>query len=246
MPNQMKMIMGIWGFVDICLLAAATISIAFSIIWRKPDLLLNIELSTQHLNAGLVMGIILFISWLISIGAFLSPATSILGFIILDWFLVLDMIAVLTVGTMMWYYTLQIRDNYFAVWQAQSTETRIAVQNMFQCCGYFEPNDTTVALGGFCANQTFVDSLVDAASVNTNACVGPITAVAEPTLNQIFTYVIPPYSRGLVTDLSYSSVYGFMAVVICLFLASLCVIKVRQEKERFRKIDAKRGGRGFV
>lgn len=60
-----------------------------------------------------------------------------------------------------------------------------------------------------------------------------------------------------------------MAVAICLFLASLCVIHVvrpqssafalemrsspslslalqRREKERFRKIDAKRGGGGFV
>lgn len=62
-------------------------------------------------------------------------------------------------------------------------------------------------------------------------------------------------------------VYGFMAIVLCLLLASLCVIKKvclytfqmftifneknlycrqRQEDERFKKIDAKRGGRGFV
>jgi len=57
-----------------------------------------------------------------------------------------------------------------------------------------------------------------------------------------------------------------MAIVLCLLLASLCVIKKvwiarylllwcssrlnllpqRQEDERFKKIDAKRGGRGFV
>jgi hypothetical protein len=59
-------------------------------------------------------------------------------------------------------------------------------------------------------------------------------------------------------------VYGYMAVILCLLLASLCVIKKvtsipfkcqsqqlnfnsqRQEDERFKKIDAKRGGRGFV
>lgn len=56
--------------------------------------------------------------------------------------------------------------------------------------------------------------------------------------------------------------YGFMAVVIGLFLANMCVIKKvsntnlfvltgadtqqRQEEERFEKIDAKRGGHGFV
>jgi phosphopantetheinyl transferase len=53
-----------------------------------------------------------------------------------------------------------------------------------------------------------------------------------------------------------------MAVVLSLLVASLCVIKKvsnrqiwahflklffqRQEEERFKKIDAKRGGRGFV
>jgi hypothetical protein len=54
-----------------------------------------------------------------------------------------------------------------------------------------------------------------------------------------------------------------MAGIIGLFLSSLCVVKVvrasscllliwvltplqRQEIERFRRIDAKRGGRGFV
>ncbi|PCH38694.1 tetraspanin [Wolfiporia cocos MD-104 SS10] len=229
MSKQTKMIMGFWGFVNVCLLAAAIISIVFSVVWREPNLLLNLTLSTTHLNAGLIMGIILLISWLISIGALLSSNNSVMGFVVLNWALVVDSIAVLIVGTIFWQYTLGIRNNYLQVWEAQSTETRIAVQDLFKCCGYYAPNDTTVALGGFCANQTFVDGLFVSNTSNTNACVGPITAFAEPTLNQIFTYV-----------------YGFMAVVICLFLASLCVIKTRQEKERFRKIDAKRGGRGFV
>lgn len=54
-----------------------------------------------------------------------------------------------------------------------------------------------------------------------------------------------------------------MGVILCLLLATLCVIKrvssycaqllipvinclQRQEEERFKKIDEKRGGRGFV
>ncbi|CDO69021.1 hypothetical protein BN946_scf184834.g28 [Trametes cinnabarina] len=41
-------------------------------------------------------------------------------------------------------------------------------------------------------------------------------------------------------------IYGFMAIIVALFLASMCVIKRREEEERFKKIDAKRGGRGFV
>jgi hypothetical protein len=112
----------------------------------------------------------------------------------------------------------------------------------FSCCGYF--GNDTLAFGGFCTDATF-------ASLNTTTpCVGPITAATDYTLNNIF-----------------SSVYGFGAVVTALFVASLCVINMvracrpparharrtltrgalqRVEEERFKKIDAKRGGRGFA
>lgn len=229
MSRQIKYIMGFWGFCDLLLLAAAIASIAFSVIWRQPNLLINLTMDAQHLTAGLIMGVILLLSWLISIGALLSPSRSTTGFVVLNWAIVADSIAILVVGTSLWFYTLHIQDNYLAIWEVQSNATKIAVQDLFQCCGYFEPNDTTVAIGGFCSSPAFVAGLYNATVTTANACVGPITGYAEPMLNQVFTLV-----------------YGFMAVVISLFLASLCVIKTRQEKERFRKIDAKRGGRGFV
>jgi hypothetical protein len=67
----------------------------------------------------------------------------------------------------------------------------------------------------------------------------------------------------MVTGQVIRTTYGFMAGIIGLFLSSLCVIKVvsfivlpflvqcrlclqRQETERFKKIDGKRGGGGFV
>jgi len=37
-----------------------------------------------------------------------------------------------------------------------------------------------------------------------------------------------------------------MAIVIGLGMATWCVINKRLEEERFKRIDAKRGGRGFV
>jgi len=74
----------------------------------------------------------------------------------------------------------------------------------------------------FCPNN--------AAAIAANSfCVTPITQFADMTLNNTF-----------------STVYGFMAIVIGLFLATTCVIKKRQEYHRFEKIDAKRGGQGFV
>ena len=51
------------------------------------------------------------------------------------------------------------------------------------------PNDTTAAVGGFCANTTFIDSLFNATATTTNACISHLTGYGEPMLNQIFTYV---------------------------------------------------------
>jgi hypothetical protein len=42
------------------------------------------------------------------------------------------------------------------------------------------------------------------------------------------------------------SIYAFIAVIGCLFLATVCVMKERAVEIRFQKIDAKRGGGGFV
>ncbi|KAI0807281.1 hypothetical protein C8Q74DRAFT_1226864 [Fomes fomentarius] len=173
---------------------------------------------------GLITGIALLATWVVSIGGIVQKNHVITGLVITNWMLVLDSIIILIVGTILWFFSLQQRANYEVVYNAVSRETRLAIQDKFSCCGYLTANDT-VEIGGFCANQTFVDSLVN----DTSRCVGPITASTDYTLNNIFT-----------------SVYGLMAVVITLFLATMCVIKKRQEEERFRLIDAKRGGRGFV
>lgn len=83
-----------------------------------------------YLTAGLIMGVILLVSWLVSIGALLSPTRSTTGFVVLNWAIVIDSIAILVVGTSLWFYTLHIQDNYLAVWEVQSNATKIAVQDL--------------------------------------------------------------------------------------------------------------------
>jgi len=227
-----KVLMGAWAFFDLCLLVAGILSVAFSIIWRKPNLMLNFTLDTGRLNAGLVLGVALLMTFVLSLGAVTQGNNATKGFVMLNWMLIVDAFAVLIVGSLFWFITLQERNHYFGVFQAQTNQTRIELQTMFSCCGYFTQNDSVVigGPGNFCANQTFVDSLVSPANnTDLHRCVAPITALTDVTLNDIFT-----------------SIYGFMAVVICLFLASLCVINKRREEERFKKIDMKRGGGGFV
>jgi len=214
--------MGVWAFFDVTLLAAGVVSLVMSIVWRRPNLLLNFVLSSADLTAGMVLGIALLITFAISIGGIVQQNHVTIGLVILNWVLLLDGIIILVVGSFIWIFTLKERNNYRAVFSRQSTQTQVSLQDAFQCCGYFTPTDLVQIGGNTCTSQ--------AAATQLNVpCVGPITNFADKTLNEIFT-----------------TVYGFMAIVLSLLLATLCVIKKRQEDERFKKIDEKRGGSGFV
>jgi len=217
-----KRLMGIWAFLDVALLAAGAVALALSIVWRQPNILLNMVLSKADLTAGMVLGIAMLITFAISIGAIVQRNHITIGLVILNWTLILDMLGIVVIGTFVWFYTLRERKNFRIVFSQQSIQNQIAIQDKLKCCGYFNTSDLVQFGGSACANQAAVTQL------NTS-CVAPITSFADTTLNDIFT-----------------TVYGFMAIIICLFLASLCVIKQRQEDERFKKIDSKRGGRGFV
>ncbi|KAI0797737.1 tetraspanin [Abortiporus biennis] len=224
-----KRLLGFWAFVDAWLLAAGILSLVMSLVWRAPNLMMNIVLSQAELTAGTVLGIILLVTFVISIFAIVQRNHVTFPLVFLNWTLILDAIAIIVVGTYIWFQTLQERNNYFKVWLSLSPDIRVQVQDKFQCCGYFTSNDSVTFAGNFCTNQTFADSLVDPNNTDAHRCVAPITSFADMTLNNIF-----------------STVYGFMAIVIMLFLLSICVINKRYEEERFRRIDQKRGGKGFV
>ncbi|TDL27239.1 tetraspanin Pls1 family [Rickenella mellea] len=219
MPS--KKLLGVWAFLDVLLLAAGVLTIVLSIVWKMPDLLRDMVISHADLTTGLILGIALIVTWAISVGAIIQPNHVTIGLVILNWVLILDGVVILIIGSFVWFFTLQERANFHKVFSMQSAATQIAVQDKLKCCGYFNSTDLLQIGGSVCQSQAIADSQTP--------CVGPITSFADMTLNNIF-----------------SSIYGFMAIVLCLFLASLCVINKRMEEERFRKIDEKRGGRGFV
>ncbi|KAJ7684725.1 tetraspanin [Mycena polygramma] len=221
-----KGLMGTWAFIDFLLLAAGGMSIALSIVWRAPSILMNMALSSEFLTAGMVVGIALCTTFLISIGAVVQRNHITVGFVILNWFLIVDAIIVIVVGSMIWFFSLRQRNEFQLKWTALPAADRITLQDEFKCCGYFTAADAEIG-GTFCTSAATAQALNT--TVATNFCVSPITAFTDYTLENTFT-----------------TIYGFMAVVLSLLVCSLCVIKKRQEEERFKKIDAKRGGRGFV
>jgi hypothetical protein len=212
--------MAAWAFFDFCLMAAGIVALVLSVIWREPNLLLNLTFSSADLTGGTVLGIVILVTFALSLVLIAQRGKTPL--VILNWLLLVDAIAILFVGTYVWFYTLHERNNYHKVFGMQSDATKIEIQDSLKCCGYFNATDEVAFGGTFCPNQA-------AAMAANSFCVTPITAFADMTLNNVF-----------------STVYGFMSIVIGLFLATMCVIKKRQEHERFEKIDAKRGGQGFV
>ncbi|KAJ7702388.1 tetraspanin Pls1 family [Mycena rosella] len=221
-----KGLMGAWAFIDLLLLGAGGMSIALSIVWRAPSILMNMALSSEFLTAGMVVGIALAATFLVSIGAVVQRNHITVGFVILNWFLIVDAILVTVVGSMIWFFSLRQRNEFHEKWLALPPADRITLQNQFSCCGYFNGTDGA-EISGFCT-QDVVNGLATV-NVSTSFCVTPVTVFTDYTLENTFT-----------------AIYGFMAVVLSLLVASLCVIKKREEEERFKKIDAKRGGRGFV
>jgi len=222
-----KGLMASWAFIDFLLLAAGGMSIALSIVWRAPSILMNLALDNEFLTAGMILGIALCTTFLVSLGAVVQRNHITIGFVILNWFLIVDAIMVLAVGSLIWFFSLRQRSEFHTRWIALSDQDKLTLQDQFHCCGYFNATDNQVIGGQFCVSQDFANSL--AVNVTSNFCVTPVTLFTDYTLENTFT-----------------TIYGYMAVVLSLLVASLCVIKKREEEERFKKIDAKRGGGGFV
>ncbi|KAG6909819.1 hypothetical protein DXG01_015092 [Tephrocybe rancida] len=199
-----RKLMGAWAALDFLLLAAGAVALALSIVWRAENTLMNLVLTPTYLTTGIALGIALLATFAISIGAIIQKNHVTIGLVILNYTLLLDALGIVVIGTFIWFFTLQERNNFHVIWSAASRDTRIKLQDQLKCCGYFNGNDLAEIGGNFCTSQDFVNGLNN--SVATNFCVQPITDYADMTLNNVFT----------------------------------------QEDERFRKIDSKRGGRGFV
>ncbi|ESK87532.1 tetraspanin pls1 family [Moniliophthora roreri MCA 2997] len=226
-----RALMGVWAFLDFCLLGSGIIAVAFSVLWRKPDTLMNMVLSNGNLTSGMALGIALLITFLFSVGAIVQRNHVTIGLVILNYLLILDGLAIIIIGTFVWVATLRERDDFHIVYSRVPTSARVFIQEKFSCCGYFNGSDLNEP-STFCnPTQTSFINALDPNDVNNSKffCVTPVTNFADVTLNNIFT-----------------TIYGFMAVVLCLLLATLCVINMRKEEERFKRIDAKRGGKGFV
>jgi len=200
------------------MLAAGGATIALSIVFKAPNAVRALILTDFDLNFALVLGIFYIATFFVSIGAIVQRNHVTIGLAILNWLLILDTVITVIFGSNLWFMTLQEQKNFGNEWNTTTPQHRIDVQNALQCCGF--QNNSVVETQGFCATP---------ANAQNNGCSVKFITMADTMLMDAFT-----------------TVYSFTAILVMLFMASMCVIKKRQEQERFRRIDAKRGGRGFV
>jgi len=210
----------VWAILNFALLAAGIVLVVISTIWRAHNPVRNFVISELDLNAGLVLGIALLLTWAISILGIIQRNNNTLVLIVANWALIMDAIVVLVIGCIVWFYTLELTNNELKVWEAATPATLQSIQDTLQCCGYRNSTELAVA-AGTCADATTAASLP--------GCSTYIHPFATYTLQNIF-----------------SSVFGFMLVVVGFFLATVCIVNRRKQTERFIRIDGKRGGRGFV
>jgi hypothetical protein len=213
-------LMALWGAFDFFLLAAGGVMIAFSILWKAPDVFRNLILTEMDLTVGMVLGILYAVTFIISVGAIVQRNHVTIGLVTLNWLLILDTTFTVLFASVLWFRTLQEQDNFEKVWVAAPAQARLTLQDQWRCCGY--RNSTNMEIGGtVCSTFEVANSTI--------GCMTQFTGQADELLSQSFT-----------------TIWGFTAITSCLFISTLCVMKKREETERFRKIDAKRGGRGFV
>jgi hypothetical protein len=227
-----KKLMGFWALMDVLLLGAGGLSVAMSILWRGQDLLRNMVFTPTYLTMGLILGIALLITFVFSIGAIVQANHVTIGLVILNYLLLVDVLLILVIGSVMWFPTLRERDLFHKSWIDMSRDDRIFLQDKFSCCGYFNASDVSEVGGSFCTQSqvTFLNALDLRNDDNAHFfCVKAVTAYTDYALENAF-----------------STLYAFIVPVIGLLLASISVIYKRAEAERFKKIDAKRGGKGFV
>jgi hypothetical protein len=77
----------------------------------------------------MILGIAFIITFAISVGAIIQRNHVTIGLVILNWVLILDALGVIIVGSFVWFITLRERAYFHSLWDAQTRENRILLQD---------------------------------------------------------------------------------------------------------------------
>ncbi|MCJ1444331.1 MAG: phospholipid scramblase 1 [Stictis urceolatum] len=226
MANKVLLVYLVLDFLFLC---TGGLVLAFSLIFNptkagsglttKTDAASSLLLQTTPLSGGIVNAAFIFVAFLISLpGILMSKNRTWLR--IQSWALVVCGLISLILGLDIWFSTLKTRSNLAGTWGLQPAHEQSLLQQQFKCCGYLDFTSPP-----FVTDNTCTDDQVAALL---GGCAAPFSAFANKLLDIVFT-----------------AMFGMVALNALLFLAAIVVLKDRQEKERYRLIDAKYGSRGI-
>ncbi|KAK3903444.1 hypothetical protein C8A05DRAFT_14597 [Staphylotrichum tortipilum] len=166
------------------------------------------------LTAGIVNAVFIFVTFLVTLPGL---ATSSRKWIKLAGYMaVVCAMFSMILGLYVWILTLKARGDFAPLFAAQSDQVKSLMQTEFSCCGYVNSTSPAFVTDATCPSK--------AAAAIMRGCATAISSFANVFLDNIFTALF-----GIV---------GFDAVFV---MATVCLLKDRKERERFRHIDEKNG-----
>jgi len=169
---------------------------------------LNLVLTSTDITIALVLGVFCCITFFAASPAYMTHATK--GLTYLNILLPIEALAIIGGTGFIWFRTLRERDEFWQVWQNGGLSVQFAIQDKWQCCGYWD--SSTAPMGSKCLSATPA----------LPACVDPFQAYADPLLGGVTTFMY-----------TVATIMGFWVLV------NLCLIAERNLAERFRLIDEK-------
>jgi len=211
----------IYLLADFVFLACGGLILAFCLLGEQQEkstatvsnVATNLLLTICPLTAGVVNAIVVFATFLTSLAALALP-TNRTWLKIQGWGVVVCSFFTLILGLIIWFNTLQTRNNLMAIWVAQPTNVQSLLQDRFDCCGYLNSLTPPFVVGKTCPNANVASAM--------EGCVSPFSSNANAYLGLVFT-----------------AAFGIVAFDVILLLCIVMVLKYRAEQERYRHIDEK-------
>lgn len=166
------------------------------------------------LTAGIVNAVFVFATFVITLPGL---ATSSRKFLKLGGYMaVVCTIFSMILGLYLWILTLKTRGDFEPLFAIQSDQVKSLMQTEFNCCGYVNSTSPAFVTDATCPSK--------AAAAIMRGCATPISSFANVFLDNIFT-----------------ALFGVVGFDVVFIMATVCLLKDRKERERFRHIDEKNG-----
>jgi len=169
---------------------------------------LNLVLTSTDITLSLVLGVICCSTFFAALPAYMTHSTT--GLINLSFLLPFEALGMIGGTGFIWFRTLRERAEFWKVWQIGGTDVQMAIQDKWQCCGYWDMG--SAPFGSQCVK----------AVPTMPACVDPFQSYADSLLTSVTTFLF-----------TVAAIMGFWVLV------NLCLIAERNLAKRFKLIDEK-------